>query len=50
MKKRCWNYKVDYKYEYLPNMTKSGTSTQENSTFYFLIELYPLGGFEYGVK
>jgi LPS-assembly protein len=50
MRKRCWNYKLSYKQDYLPQLTKSGTSAQRNNIFYFLIELYPLGGFEYEFK
>jgi LPS-assembly protein len=50
MKKRCWNYKVSYRQEYHPILTTTGTATIRDDMVYFLIELYPLGGFEYEFK
>ncbi len=47
MSKRCWNYKFQYKQEEIPISTNIGAETQRNSMLYFLIELYPLGGFDY---
>jgi LPS-assembly protein len=50
MKKRCWNYKLHYKEEYHPYLANDGTTTLKDSMLYFLIELYPLGGFDYEFK
>jgi len=50
MKKRCWNYKIRYKEEYRPVLTQNGAGSDKEKALYFLIELYPLGGFEYEVR
>ena len=50
MKKRCWNYRLYYKEEYRPVLTNSGVNSDKENMLYFLIELYPLGGFEYEVR
>ena len=50
MKKRCWNYKLHYKEEYRPVLTQDGANSDKEKMLYFLIELYPLGGFEYEVR
>jgi LPS-assembly protein len=50
MEKRCWNYKLGYRQEYHPILTKNGTETLRDDMIYFLIELYPLGGFEYKLR
>ena len=50
MKKRCWNYKLEYKQEYTPISQTDGTESKRDSMLYFLIELFPLGGFDYKIN
>lgn len=50
MKKRCWNYQIHYKEEYYPVSRIDGPNTDKEQMLYFLLELYPLGGFEYEVR
>ena len=50
MRKRCWNYTIHYKEEYRPVLTQDGANSDKEKMLYFLIELYPLGGFEYEVR
>jgi len=47
MKKRCWNYKLEYKQEYTPMSQANGTDSRRDNIIYFLVQLYPLGGFDY---
>ena len=44
MRKKCWNYSFSYKKETLPLLTDSGISSIIQKTFYFEVELVPLGG------
>ena len=50
MRKRCWNYKINYKEEFRPVLTQNGVKSDKEKMLYFMIELYPLGGFEYEVR
>jgi len=44
MSKRCWNYSFSLKRETIPILTENGISSNIQKTFYFEIELIPLGG------
>ncbi|HIC10081.1 MAG TPA: LPS-assembly protein LptD [Campylobacterales bacterium] len=50
MKKRCWNYKLEYREDIVPISQTEGTDSRKNSMVYFMIELFPLGGFDYQIN
>ena len=52
MKKNCWNYSFSLKRETIPILTENGISSNIQKTFYFEIELIPLGGIkqQYQIK
>ncbi len=50
MKRACWSYEITFKQEKVPVLTTMGSSSYENRTLYFKVELYPLGGISHSIQ
>lgn len=50
MKKRCWDYKISYYQEVVPELTDIGSDSRKNHGVYFGINLNPIGGIGYQVE